>query len=234
MSTSAPAPVDTQWLRLSHLKQRGWWPMQILDVGAHKGDWARVCQSVFPGTDIFMVEADARHERDLRATGFPYHVGVVGGAAGEVDFHTLPELSLTQGASIYRENTVIYDEIGTTITLPVLPLDDVVAGLGCDAISFLKMDVQGAEMDVLRGASRLLTSHPIDFILAELSLVRYNEGAPLAHEVIAYVSSLGFGVHDVFELHYFEDQLIQMDVLFARPQFLTSRVLSHPAPLSGI
>ena len=42
------------------------------------------------------------------------------------------------------------------------------------------------------------------------------------------VTSLGFGVHDVFELHYFEDQLIQMDVLFARPQFLTSRVLSHP------
>ena len=173
-----------------------------------------------------MIEADARHEPELKETGFPYHIGPVGRHAGTVEFHTLPDTSLTQGASIYRENTAIYDRSCTTVRLSMLPLDDVVEKMECNAINFIKLDVQGAEVDVLQGATRLLAIHPVDFILAELSLIPYNNGAPLAHQVIAHVAELGFGMHDVFEVHYWEDQLIQLDVLFARKKFLTSAVLA--------
>jgi FkbM family methyltransferase len=230
MSPTAPvapaAPVDTHQLRLAFMKKCGWEPMQILDIGAHKGHWSRAFEVVFPGADIFMIEADSRHERDLKATGFPYHIGPVGREAGTVDFHTLPEESLTQGASIYRENTAIYDESGKTLQLEMLTLDEVVEKMDCDAINFIKLDVQGAEIDVLQGATRVLATHPVDFILAELSLIPYNAGAPLAHQVIAHVAELGFGMHDIFEVHYWEDQLFQLDVLFARKKFLTSSILA--------
>jgi FkbM family methyltransferase len=227
MTTSAPpAPVDTHWLRLAFLKNRGWQALQVLDVGAHKGHWSRVLRSVYPTAEVFMIEADSRHEPALRETGFPYHIGPVGSRAGLVDFHTLPDASLTQGASIYRENTLIYQNDCTTIQLQMRPLDEVVETMGCGAINFIKLDVQGAEIDVLEGATRLLATHPVDFILAELSLIPFNNGAPLAHDVIAYMARIGFGLHDVFELHYWNDQLIQFDVLFARARFLTSDVLA--------
>jgi FkbM family methyltransferase len=225
-ASAPPAPVDTHWLRLAFLQNRGWQAGQVLDVGAHKGHWSTVLHSVFPTAQPFLIEADRRHEPSLRATGFPYHIGPVGAQAGMVDFHTLADPSLTQGASIYRENTLIYQNNGTTVPLPMLPLDEVVATMGCDAVNFIKLDVQGAEIEVLKGATRVLATHPVDFILAELSLIPFNHGAPLAHQVIAYVADLGFGVHDVFELHYWNDQLIQFDVLFARERFLTSDVLA--------
>jgi FkbM family methyltransferase len=221
-SPAAAVPVDTHWLRLEFLKTRGWQAQQVLDVGAHRGDWSRTFHRVFPAADIFMIEADRRHEAPLRQVGFPYHIGAAGRRAGTVDFHTLPDVSISQGASIYRENTAIYDQAGTTFQVDMLTLDEIVERLGCDEINFIKLDVQGAEIDVLEGAQRVLATHPVDFVLAELSLIQYNAGAPLADRVVAHMSSLGFGIHDIFELHYWKDQLFQLDVLFARQRFLTS------------
>ena len=47
------------------------------------------------------------------------------------------------------------------------------------------MDVQGAELDVLKGSKNAL-KHCKDLIL-ELQVVEYNKGAPLKDEVITYV-----------------------------------------------
>ena len=52
------------------------------------------------------------------------------------------------------------------------------------------MDVQGAELDVLKGSKNAL-KHCKDLIL-ELQVVEYNKGAPLKDEVITYVEQLGF------------------------------------------
>ena len=217
--------MDTQSLRLAFLKQRGWKPRQVLDIGAHKGAWALAFCSVFPTARIFMIEADERHRPFLDAAGFPYQIGLVGRSATMVPFHTLENAELSQGASIYRENTAIYNQTGLTLTVPMSRLDDLVEEVGLADVNFIKLDVQGAEIDVLEGAHHLLATHPVDFVLAELSLIRFNEGAPLADEVIAYMRGHGFGLHDIFELHYWNDQLIQIDVLFARDRLLTSELL---------
>ena len=174
-----------------------------------------------------MLEADARHEAFLQAAGFPYRIGLVGRSSGTVDFHTLENTALSTGASIYRENTAIYERACVTMQLPMTRLDDVAAEMGIEDVNFIKIDVQGAEIDVLEGARHLLATQPVDFVLAELSLIRYNHGAPLADEMITYMRTLGFGVHDIFELHYWNDQLFQFDVLFARDRLLTSDLLAR-------
>lgn len=54
----------------------------------------------------------------------------------------------------------------------------------------VKMDVQGAEFDILRGAVTTFKDTK-DFIL-ELQHENYNEGAPLADTVIAYMAENGY------------------------------------------
>ena len=52
------------------------------------------------------------------------------------------------------------------------------------------MDVQGAEMDILKGAHETLKS--VQHLILELQHVKYNTGAPLCDEVIGYLDTIGF------------------------------------------
>jgi hypothetical protein len=52
------------------------------------------------------------------------------------------------------------------------------------------MDVQGAELDVLKGAVEILKS--CDHVILELQEVEYNKGAPLKQTVVEYMESQGF------------------------------------------
>ena len=60
---------------------------------------------------------------------------------------------------------------------------------------YLKVDVQGGELDVLRGAERVLAQAPL--VEAELSFVPLYEGAPRFDEVIDTSLDRGFGVHSI-------------------------------------
>ena len=81
-------------------------------------------------------------------------------------------------------------------------------------VNFIKLDVQGAEIDVLRGAENTLKN--VRFILLEASIVQYNQGSPLIDEVVSYMSSIGSKIFDIIDYHYQKERLIQIDVLFVK------------------
>ena len=77
-----------------------------------------------------------------------------------------------------------------------------------------KMDVQGAEIDVLMGATKLL--HTIQYIFLEVSFVKCNKDAPLFDEVFMYLYKQGYKIIDVCEPTYIDNVLVQTNFLFAR------------------
>ncbi|MBV6434533.1 MAG: hypothetical protein IANPNBLG_04786 [Bryobacteraceae bacterium] len=57
---------------------------------------------------------------------------------------------------------VLHEKGGAAIKVPVRPLDEILAQLGVDRIDYLKMDIEGAEREALKGASRTLAkSRPV-------------------------------------------------------------------------
>jgi hypothetical protein len=60
----------------------------------------------------------------------------------------------------------------------------------------IKMDVQGAELDVLKGAVETLST--VKHVILELQVVEYNKGAPLKDDVIAYMDTQGFDCLGIF------------------------------------
>ena len=74
--------------------------------------------------------------------------------------------------------------------LTTYSLDDVIKARNFPLPDLIKMDVQGAELDIVQGAETAL-KHCKDLIL-ELQTVEYNKSAPLASEVIKYIESIGF------------------------------------------
>ena len=69
-------------------------------------------------------------------------------------------------------------------------LDSVIKERGFPLPDMIKIDTQGAEMDILKGAQLALST--CKHLILELQRVEFNVGAPLRDEVINYVESLGF------------------------------------------
>ena len=94
--------------------------------------------------------------------------------------------------------------------------------LGADAaFDLIKIDVQGAEVDVMMGGEAIVRR--AGFVLLEVPFMgQYNAGARGFLEVLQYMQSLGFVPLDVLELHREAHVLLQMDVMFVRTDHLVA------------
>lgn len=81
-----------------------------------------------------------------------------------------------------------------TLSVDCMPLDDVLSK--DDAPDFIKIDTQGAELEILRGAEQVLKDGS-PLVLAETWCTEVYKGAPLTHDVMQYMFSLGYQVFDV-------------------------------------
>ena len=124
----------------------------IVDVGAYQGDWTRLARQVWAGTPGLMVEAQESKRSYLEAlcskeSGLRFEMAVLGSKAGKsVEFY-----EMETGSSMFPERS---DVPRTVTTLTTRTLDDLTVGLP-DGL-FLKIDVQGAELEVLEGGRATL------------------------------------------------------------------------------
>ena len=200
--------------RLRNLRELGFEPERVLDIGAHEGRWTNRCRKVFPGASYLMVEAQPGKREILsrfcaESDRLDFEIALLGREVFEsVDF-----FQLDTGSSIYREQTTYEAE---RVALPMRTLDELVATRGAGTYRFVKLDVQGAELDILTGGAGTLTSAEV--VQMEVSVVEYNKGAPLFAEVVHFMDGRGFQIYDIFDLSRAPADafLVQVDVIFVR------------------
>lgn len=188
-------------------------PSRVLDIGANVGGFFIETRNLWPNAFYTLVEANERCRPHLDATGQRYYIATLGDCAREVDFYTVPSSPTCTGNSYYRELTDAYDDSRVVVERKrLVPLSELLPG---ETFDFIKVDVQGAEMDVIRGGMDIFRS--AEHVLMEVSVQEYNRGGPLWGEMIPFMASIGFGSHSVInDLHHPTMGLIQHDVLFRR------------------
>lgn len=217
--------------RLEALRFAGYAPRTLLDVGAHLGHFTQGVRQVFPDCLPTLVEPNPHCLPALAATGHEVLGFAAGHENGEAELFLTREWLQSTGTSLYRENTHFFrDEVLVRTPVPRRRLDDVLAGRRFD---FVKIDTQGAELDVLLGGQEVLRQ--ADYILIEVSLVEYNQGGARAEEVFAALGTLGFRCAEVAEFHRLRGVhnggLLQLDFLFEREVPRPSQALR--APVAG-
>ncbi len=169
-----------------YLKQMNVNPSVIYDIGASLLHWTRKAKEVWPNAQYFLADATETTREFLAASGYPYYLGVLSDEDGKmVNFYEDPQNP--GGNSYYKENTPFYSEDHAKPRIS-LSLDTVTAKL--PKPDLIKIDVQGAELDILRGGKECL-QHAKDVIL-EAQHVDYNLGAPKFQEVIDFMKENGF------------------------------------------
>jgi len=179
----------------------------VFDIGAHKGRWTREHSRIFPQAKFFMFEANEEHSEKLKTRGHPFFIGVLSSKTEVLRFYK----KAGTGDSLYRENTDHYNE-DSYIEVKARPLSDVVEEQGLPSPDFIKLDVQGAELDILVGAKQLLNT--CSLLLLECPLLPYNIGAPDLQTYLSKLKQLGFSPLRISEQHSDAGLLLQMDILF--------------------
>ena len=215
--------MKTNKVRLQLLKDMGFQPKGILDIGAHIGKWSIMANMVFPETPIFMVEGNRENSNQIdeslntiqqSSPQSSRSITLLSDIEKVVTYYT-PKHGSTSGSSIYRENTIHYSDQNTiTEERSTQTLDQLVKDSGT-TYDLIKLDVQGSEYDIIKGGGDTIAK--ARFILLEAQLIEYNNNAPLAHELINALSEYEFIIFDIYELHYLPDgRLNEIDILFAR------------------
>lgn len=199
---------------LLKLKAFGFSPSNIVDCGGHHGNWTKTCRHVFPNAIYHIFEPIQYTQLDILRNQHPHMINI----SNTLLYHSVMEVDWYEerntGDSIYKENTSHFTHtIATKRNTTTLDIElDTSTN---KRYEFIKIDCQGAELDILKGG-RAVLKHT-DVVLLELPFVgQYNKGVPSFLEHIQFMNDIGFVPFDICELHSAKNVLIQIDVCFVR------------------
>lgn len=194
----------------------------VIDVGAHRGQFALFALDHFPRASLYCFEPLPASYATLqqitarypRARAFECALGRERGSS-ELHVSRLSDSSsLLPIAPRYTAAFPGTDEVATAWA-SVERLDDVIEVESLTLPCLVKLDVQGGELDALRGAVGTLSR--TSELLVECSFIEFYRGQALASEVISFLHRAAFDLVGVFGLKRDRaGRCLQADMLFRR------------------
>jgi FkbM family methyltransferase len=194
------------------LKNNGFEPSIIFDIGAHHGNWTTECLTLYPSSKYHLFEGINYGEltkfKSLNNC-FVYNV-ILSESNQDVKWYEMQNT----GDSFFKEKSKHFinciPTIRTTNTLTNF-FENV--SFENEHI-FIKIDTQGSEIPILKGISKNILQYT-DFIILELPLFgQYNDEVPTFLEHIQFMDSIGFIPYDISDIHNINNFTMQIDMLF--------------------
>ncbi len=192
----------------------------VIDIGANRGQFALVVRHNMPEANIVSFEPLTKPAELFRRVfvadnAVLLHVAAIGPTKEHREMHVSAcddSSSLLPISSLQEEIFPGTGEVETT-DVHVAPLDDFLDDDDIAGPAMLKLDVQGFELDALKGCESLLAR--LDWIYCECSFVELYTGQNLAADVIDWLSRRGFRMEGIYNPSYDrEGRAIQADFLF--------------------
>lgn len=135
----------------------------LFDVGANNGEWSLLFHKIFPEAQIFLFEPQPSCQQIIAAKNIPNSELIpkaVSSQSGVVQLYTTAENS--EIASLHpRQDSYFQQNVFTPLEVETITLDSVIEHYGLASIDFLKMDIEGHELDALNGATNSLAAQKI-------------------------------------------------------------------------
>lgn len=177
-----------QYLR--YLKSTGFEPKVIYDIGSCVLHWTREAELIWPSAKYILF--DAFEPTEFLYSGYDYHMGVLSDLDGDTVKFYQNDYNCG-GNSYYRElgfDNGAYFPADRYIMKPTTTLDSIVASRNFPKPDLIKIDVQGAELDIIKGAHQCIAN--AQHLIVEMQCVNYNDGAPQVGTTLPYIESLGW------------------------------------------
>ena len=199
MSDAREVARGTYMASMLLLQRRGFSANTFIDIGAAEGTFflLRRDMGLFPSAKHFFVDAMQENEAAYQKLAAKFGTG-----------HEITALSCMEGETVMRIDPHFYNthidhiQPGTTYEgarrVTVRTLDSVVQRHSLQGPFALKLDVQGGELDVLRGGLRTLSQAVI--VTAEIQI--FTERDAIA-ELLIFMQGNGWALYDLTDLAYY-------------------------------
>ena len=187
----------------------------IFDVGAHIGESVSFLKRVFPSSSIYSFEPDPDSYKELSSANcadVTYFNLAVSDVDGTLPFYrnkishtnSLLKVNLNSNDSICiakakaENDQHFFEGFNEKVLVSVVSMDSFVKEHSIDQIDLLKIDVQGAECNVLRGGVGVLLKTRV--IVMEIGFFDYYENQTTFLDIESIISPLGFRMFSISEI----------------------------------
>ncbi|MEM9420240.1 MAG: FkbM family methyltransferase [Planctomycetota bacterium] len=220
-SLDDPYPTIAKLLRNIDIKH-------IVDAGASDGRIAKRFGKRFTTAQLHMFEPNPDYApalAELHAVQPRYHhyPVVLSDTPGEKTFYVTADPG---SSSLYQTNDAMkkaYPEQAAhkaQMTVPATTLDQWADENNIAGVQFIKMDIQGGEADMMRGASRLLDESVVA-IYTEVFFQNFYEGGATYSDIDLVLREHGFGLYSLYKPRHDENERVLFaDAVFVNPKRL--------------
>ena len=197
----------------------------VFDVGANRGQYGKLLRNLgFRGLIVSFEPNPVPHDElrkqlDDKWICFPYGLG---SEAGSLPFNVMADdvfssfLSPSGAEEYAAENSVV-----STVTVPVKLLRDVVKEIEPKfARPFLKLDTQGFDVEVIKGAGETISQ--FRGIVSEVAIKRLYANSPTFEESRGVIEQAGFQPAGLFSVNPYKTlSIVEMNAYFVRKDLVS-------------
>ena len=199
----------------------------VFDIGANRGQTSMQIATILPDARIVAFEPNPdvfpELQRNLassrQASAYPL---AMGSEQGRIALNICGSPLNTSVLRYAREDGT--DRVVRSVEVEMETVDHFCAEQGIESIDLLKSDVQGYDLNVLKGARGMIEAGRVQAVFCEVNFHQLYEGQCSFEELYAYLKSRGFflsGFYDAvreegFHVHW-------ADALFVRPEYFGKR-----------
>lgn len=195
------------------LRQQGFQPAAVIDVGAQIG--TEELYQVFPEAQHLMIEPVEEHRPALAAIAAVLkNAEVIIAAASDRSGETYLRVSRNSLYSEISDTAEPASDLPEVRNIPCVAIDDLCRSRVLHGPYLVKIDVDGRELDVLKGMAEALKN--TECIIVET--VFFGDGNNNFYRIVDYLSRFDFAIYDIVEPVYrqIDMALWQTDTIFVR------------------
>lgn len=200
---------------INSLKNRGYIPDNIFDIGCFHGLWSKEISKIFTTSNFFLYDANDDNESYLKLLNlenkkFIYKFKLFSDDQKDYKFY-----KMFSGSSIFEEKS-LHPRREKNLRSSLLS-DEITNDIQKTLNNLIKIDAQGSEIKILKGLGNYI--YNFEVIILEVSVHEYNKNGPLFDDVMSYMKSKNYILYDIYDLKRLGENnsfLIQFDCIFVR------------------